>query len=225
MLASHNTNEYWQRDVFLGRQQETIAGAMSGYGFTVAGTSYDFEDRLTGYQQASRSYNQSWNLTAIGLKGVELMALRLHPIPRVANRHSRFRYRAKNYSTNFRRVIKRQMGRGPDANAGDCTDHWGHVIVPGRGFKTTQNPCRHPSVDDCRLIMEVADSSLQKDRAKAAIYFSTGVEEYWIVNLEEKRQECYLSKTPGVPEVFDRNDTIRTTIGVKTIELALCELT
>jgi len=84
---------------------------------------------------------------------------------------------------------------------------------------------RHPTGFDCRLLVEVADSSLQKDRAKGAIYFSAGVEEYWIVNLEEKRQECYLSKTPGVPEVFDRNDTIRTTIGVKTIELALCELT
>ena len=83
---------------------------------------------------------------------------------------------------------------------------------------------RHPSGNDCRLLIEVADSSLQKDRAKAAIYFSAGVEEYWIVNLEEKRLECYLTEAPEVPQVFAGNESIQTTIGDKTIELALCEL-
>ena len=36
MLASYKTN--------LGRQQETISGAISGYVFTAAGTTYDFEE-------------------------------------------------------------------------------------------------------------------------------------------------------------------------------------
>jgi len=39
---------------------------MSGYGFTSAGTAYDDEDRLTGYQQASTNFNQSWSLTSVG---------------------------------------------------------------------------------------------------------------------------------------------------------------
>ena len=39
---------------------------MSDYGFTSAGTSYDDEDRLTGYAQASGTFTQSWNLTKIG---------------------------------------------------------------------------------------------------------------------------------------------------------------
>jgi RHS repeat-associated protein len=39
---------------------------MSGYGFTSTGTAYDDEDRLTGYQQASSNFNQSWSLTSVG---------------------------------------------------------------------------------------------------------------------------------------------------------------
>ena len=83
---------------------------------------------------------------------------------------------------------------------------------------------RHPSGNDCRLLIEVADSSLQKDRAKAAIYFSAGVEEYWIVNLEENHLECYLKESPDLPQVFARNDTIRTEIGTKIIEIDLSDL-
>ena len=83
---------------------------------------------------------------------------------------------------------------------------------------------RHPSGNDCRLLIEVADSSLQKDRAKAAIYFPAGVKEYWIVNLEDKRLECYLKEVPDVPQVFACKESIATTIGDKTLELDLCEL-
>ena len=83
---------------------------------------------------------------------------------------------------------------------------------------------RHPSGSDCRLLIEVADSSLQKDRAKGVIYFSAGVEEYWIVNLEENCLERYLNDAPDVPKIFAKNDTVRTNLGAKTIELALSEL-
>jgi len=83
---------------------------------------------------------------------------------------------------------------------------------------------RHPSGNDCRLLIEVADSSLQKDRAKGAIYFSAGIEEYWIVNLEEKRLARYLCEAPNLPQIFARNDTVRIGIGDKTIELDLTEL-
>ena len=41
------------------------------------------------------------------------------------------------------------------------------------------------------LIVEVADSSLARDRAKAALYASAGVTEYWIVNLREDAIEVY----------------------------------
>ncbi|MFO0382087.1 MAG: hypothetical protein ACK506_10305 [Pirellula sp.] len=39
---------------------------MSGYGFTSAGTSYDDEDRITGYARTNGTLTQSWNLTKVG---------------------------------------------------------------------------------------------------------------------------------------------------------------
>ncbi len=50
---------------------------------------------------------------------------------------------------------------------------------------------RHPFGTDCRLVVEVADTSLQRDRAKAAIYSSAGVEEYWIVNVYDQCLERF----------------------------------
>ncbi len=50
---------------------------------------------------------------------------------------------------------------------------------------------RHPYANECRLLIEVADTSLAKDRAKAAIYATSGVVEYWIVNLIERRLERF----------------------------------
>jgi hypothetical protein len=74
------------------------------------------------------------------------------------------------------------------------------------------------------LLVEVADSSLQKDRAKVEIYLSAGVEGYWILNLEEKHLECYLNGAPDSLRIYSWKETVRTTIGDKTIELALGEL-
>lgn len=44
---------------------------------------------------------------------------------------------------------------------------------------------RHPSGADCRLVVDVADTSLPRDRAKAGIYARAGIKEYWIVNLSD----------------------------------------
>ncbi|MFN7731626.1 MAG: RHS repeat-associated core domain-containing protein [Pirellula sp.] len=53
-------------DANKNKTSETITGVMSGYGFTAAGTSYDFEDRLTGFSRASGTFTQGWNLTSVG---------------------------------------------------------------------------------------------------------------------------------------------------------------
>jgi len=45
---------------------------------------------------------------------------------------------------------------------------------------------QHPAGADCRLVVEVADTSLPRDRAKAVIYSAAGVSEYWIVNITEQ---------------------------------------
>ena len=47
------------------------------------------------------------------------------------------------------------------------------------------------------LIIEVSDTTLQKDRAKAAVYASAGIGEYWIVNLDARAVEVYLSPDGG----------------------------
>jgi RHS repeat-associated protein len=53
-------------DANKNKTSEVIGGVMSGYGFTSAGTTYDHEDRLTGFSRASGSFTQSWNLTSVG---------------------------------------------------------------------------------------------------------------------------------------------------------------
>jgi len=47
------------------------------------------------------------------------------------------------------------------------------------------------------LIIEVADTTLKKDRAKATVYASAGIGEYWIVNLVARTVEVYSSPSGG----------------------------
>ena len=49
-----------------------------------------------------------------------------------------------------------------------------------------------PSTSDVLLLVEVADSSLRFDkRVKLPRYVAAGIPEAWIVNIPEKRLECY----------------------------------
>src|SRR5262245_29750446 len=49
---------------------------------------------------------------------------------------------------------------------------------------------RHPTPSDIGLVIEVADSSLDRDRnEKGAIYARDGIPTYWIVNLVDRRIE------------------------------------
>jgi Uma2 family endonuclease len=51
---------------------------------------------------------------------------------------------------------------------------------------------RHPKPDEVFLIIEVADSSLQYDRdEKLRAYASTGIREFWLLNLIDDRLEIY----------------------------------
>jgi Uma2 family endonuclease len=47
------------------------------------------------------------------------------------------------------------------------------------------------------LIVEVADSSLARDRAKAALYAAAGVTEYWIMNLQDAAIEVHRDPGPA----------------------------
>jgi Uma2 family endonuclease len=54
----------------------------------------------------------------------------------------------------------------------------------------------HPSPPDVLLVVEVADTSLERDRAlKLPLYARAGISDIWIVNLEEGEIEIY--RTPS----------------------------
>ena len=47
---------------------------------------------------------------------------------------------------------------------------------------------RHPSADECRLIIEVADSSLKHDcETKAGVYARAEIADYWVLNLRDRQ--------------------------------------
>lgn len=78
---------------------------------------------------------------------------------------------------------------------------------------------RHPCSSDCELVIEVADTSLAKDRLKAAIYAAGGVREFWIVNIPDRIIERYSFSLPGTvkPEIQDCNSRLSVVVGDKTI--------
>ena len=62
---------------------------------------------------------------------------------------------------------------------------------------------RHPRGEDVALVVEVADSSLARDREqKRRLYARAGVPVYWIINLSENQLEVY-SAPAGEAESAD----------------------
>ena len=56
---------------------------------------------------------------------------------------------------------------------------------------------RKPSPENMLLVVEVADTSLAKDRyTKAPLYARAGIPEYWIVDLNGERIEVYREPSP-----------------------------
>jgi RHS repeat-associated protein len=66
--AIGNLSYTW--DANKNKTSETIGGVMADYSFTSGGTTYDNEDRLTGYARSGTSspsqLSQSWSLTSVG---------------------------------------------------------------------------------------------------------------------------------------------------------------
>ncbi len=63
----------------------------------------------------------------------------------------------------------------------------------------------HPGPSDVALVIEVSDSSLDRDRtSKGDIYAKSGIPEYWIVNVQERLIEVY--SEPSVVGYGKRND-------------------
>ncbi|MBE9129771.1 MULTISPECIES: Uma2 family endonuclease [unclassified Coleofasciculus] len=63
------------------------------------------------------------------------------------------------------------------------------VIVRGN---TRDYLDRHPGSQDIALVVEIADSTLERDRTfKKRIYARAGIQVYWIINLPEQQLEVY----------------------------------
>lgn len=84
---------------------------------------------------------------------------------------------------------------------------------------------KHPSGSDCYLVIEVSDTSLDKDVAKADVYFSAGVREYWILNVAEKILQRYTMQPGGQEYVLEKIvDTVSLTVGDQSLTIELAQL-
>jgi Uma2 family endonuclease len=79
---------------------------------------------------------------------------------------------------------------------------------------------RVPTMADALLVIEVADTTVAKDRnVKAPLYARHGIREYWIVNLPRKVVQVFRQPgEDGYREVFERG------IGSTVSPLALPEV-
>jgi Uma2 family endonuclease len=68
----------------------------------------------------------------------------------------------------------------------------------------------HPGPRDVELIVEVAESSLKRDRTrKLAIYARAGIPSYWIVNLVSDQVEVYTEPSgPSEPVGYSRCELV-----------------
>jgi Uma2 family endonuclease len=92
------------------------------------------------------------------------------------------------------------------------------AVVAGSARDYTK---RHPGPADIALLVEVSDSSLDRDRnEKAPLYARAGVAVYWIVNVQDSIVEVY--SNPAGPtltaryqkvERFDINQLVALTLG------------
>jgi Uma2 family endonuclease len=70
---------------------------------------------------------------------------------------------------------------------------------------------RHPYADEVALVVEVADTTLQRDRtSKKRLYARAGVTIYWIINLVEKQIEVYTKPLSNAeePDYQERTDFV-----------------
>ncbi|MFN8531993.1 MAG: Uma2 family endonuclease [Dehalococcoidia bacterium] len=78
----------------------------------------------------------------------------------------------------------------------------------------------HPEPPDILLVVEVADTSYQRDSTiKLAIYTRAGIPEYWIVNLPRRRIEVFRS-----PEGRSYRETRHVTVGDEVAPAAFPDL-
>lgn len=82
---------------------------------------------------------------------------------------------------------------------------------------------RHPQADDIALVIEVADSSLARDRQKRHLYARAAMRNYWIINLSSSQVEAYSAPVgEGRDADFQYDETLSVN---QSIALQLAEST
>jgi Uma2 family endonuclease len=80
---------------------------------------------------------------------------------------------------------------------------------------------KHPTGEDVGLVIEVADSTVGRDRKKAAIYARADIPHYWIVNLDDRQIEVYSQPTgAGRKRVYRDRVVLR---GKASLEVKLAQ--
>lgn len=83
------------------------------------------------------------------------------------------------------------------------------VIRKSTGYRDA-----HPVPEEVRLVIEVADTSLEKDRKiKLPLYAAAGIPEAWLVNLPEQTIEVHSEPNAGgysIIHIYRKGDTIQT---------------
>jgi Uma2 family endonuclease len=75
---------------------------------------------------------------------------------------------------------------------------------------------RHPGPADIAVIIEVSDTTLQRDRGiKLRSYARAGIPEYWIVNIKARAVEVYTSLKPkrkppvyAAPRIYSKKENV-----------------
>lgn len=91
---------------------------------------------------------------------------------------------------------------------------------------------RHPRPTDIALVVEVADTSITRDRLdKQRLYARASIREYWIVNLGSSRVEVYVNPSGVVPDPsyhgrtdYAPGESIPLRLGGSVIPVAVQEL-
>ena len=83
---------------------------------------------------------------------------------------------------------------------------------------------RHPLGRECRLAVEVADSSMPRDLFKARLYAEAGVEEYWIVAVDAGEILIHREPSAGGYRSIRAASEAETDLGGETFGVKMTDL-
>jgi Uma2 family endonuclease len=97
------------------------------------------------------------------------------------------------------------------------------IVVRGN---TRQYLDRHPGPQDLALVIEVADTTLQRDRTlKKRTYARAGIPVYWIINLPERQIEVHTMPMQSLQEPDYKQRTDYGQVASIPVEIAGTEVT